>query len=79
MYPPTNKNIFDALKYTKDAISSYGTCILLSPPLLLTNLLSKDEDTTTEAAKYQHAILTQAVAASQPEGNTSHFRLLLAS
>lgn len=47
--------------------------------LLLTNLLSTDEDTTIEAAKYQHAILTQAVAASQPEGNTSHFRLLLAS
>jgi hypothetical protein len=42
-------------------------CYILSP--LLTNLLCIDENTVVEAAKYEHGILTQALAASQPEGN----------
>ena len=47
--------------------------------LILTNLWCIDDEDGVEAAKYKHAILTQAVAASQPEGDASHSWLLPAS
>ena len=67
-YPPTNDNILDALKYSKDVHSMCRPIL----SLLLANLWCIDDEDGIEAAKYEHAILTQAVAASQLEGDTSH-------